>query len=78
MNWLLLVQALAPIIGPLITALIKQMAPKIPGPVLPVLATAIGAVTAGLGGADPVTAVALGGSGVAVREVVDQVKKTAK
>lgn len=75
MEWIALLQILAPIVGPIITMLLKKAAPGLPAILLPIIATTIGAATAAAGGASPVTAVALGGSGVAVREVVDQTKQ---
>lgn len=69
-------QLLAPLIGPVIVGLLKTFVlPAIPKPLLPVLATLIGAVAAAIGGADTGTALALGGSGVALREIVDQATK---
>lgn len=71
----LLIQALAPIVGTLVTALVKWLVPQVPKLAQPVLAVVVGAVTAGLAGASPELALALGGSAVGVREVVDRTKK---
>lgn len=68
-------QILAPVIGPLVVALLKRFMPDVPGVLQPVLATIAGAVAAYFGGADLASAAALGGSGVAVREVLDQARK---
>ena len=75
MDWGVLVQLFAPIIGMLITALIKRYLPQVPKPLLPVIATTAGAIAAAVGGADATHAVALGGSSVGLREIVDQTKK---
>jgi len=73
----LLIQALAPIVGTLVTALVKWLVPQLPKLAQPLLAIAAGAVTASVGGASPELAMALGGSAVAVRETVDRAKKAA-
>ena len=72
---LVAIQYLAPVIGAALTALLRWLAPTTPAPLLPIIATGIGATAAGLGGAGPTTAVALGGSAVALREIVDQAKQ---
>ncbi len=72
------VQLLAPILAPAITALLKYLIASLPKPAVPVIATAIGATIATLGGANHETALALGASGVAVREFIDQVRKARK
>lgn len=71
----MLIQALAPVVGTLVTALVKWLIPQLPKVAQPLLAITAGAVTAGLGGASPELALALGGSAVGVREVVDRTKK---
>ncbi len=74
-QWLKLMQILAPILAPVLVAVLKQFVDAIPKPAIPVIATAVGAGIATLGGANHETALALGASGVAVREFVDQVRK---
>jgi len=75
MEWGILLQVLSPFIAPATVWLVKKGLPRVPKVVWPVLTTVFGAVAATIGGADPGLAVALGGSGVAVREVTDQTKK---
>lgn len=72
MEWL---QLFAPIIGPLVTGLLRRAMPAIPKLLLPIIATLSGTVCAVFGGAENHTAMALGASGVAVREIQDQVRK---
>ena len=67
--WLL---AIAPAVGPLATAMAKKAMPYIPKFLLPILSTIVSAWAAVFAGAGPQLAVAVGGSSVAVREVVDQ------
>lgn len=71
----LLIQALAPVVGMAVTALVKWLVPQIPLMARPLVAIAVASATAALGGADPELALALGGSAVGVREVVDRTKK---
>ncbi len=75
MDWLALVQALAPFIGPVLMAILKQLTDQIPKAAQPVVAAALGATIAHLAGATMTTSVELGASGVFVREVVDQTRK---
>ena len=77
-NWLL---AIIPILTPMIIAVIKWGAPKIPKAILPVLCPIIGAALDIVGyyaGITPGTGIAgavLGASGLWLRELIDQVGK---
>lgn len=74
--------ALVPLIAPLVVALIKTLAPQIPGAALPLICTLLGVVAqavdaGGLTQAGALTGATLGGAGVALREMVDQLRKLA-
>ena len=78
---------MVPVLVPILILLIKTAIPKIPTVLLPVLAIvlpAVGDLTAyyaglpNFGQGNPLMAAILGGAGVALREVVDQVKKLAQ
>lgn len=72
---------LIPVITPVLIALVKVFAPKIPKVALPILAPVLGAALdiilhyAGAGSGGPLLGALLGAAGVCVREVLDQVKK---
>ena len=77
----LLLTLLPTIIGPIITALVKLLIPKIPTVLLPLTASVVGALSdqgiSVLAGAahDPMTSAAVGMAGVALREIYDQSKQ---
>lgn len=74
------VDALSPFIGPLLTAFVKSVAPKIPTGYIPALAVALGVATNALGtvviGGDVSwwKAVFLGLAGIGIRELKDRIK----
>jgi hypothetical protein len=66
---------LVTVLAPIITSAVKAKVPSIPRPLIPLTSVAVGTAAgyaAGLGAADGAI---LGAVGVAVREVLDQVKK---
>lgn len=72
---------LIPVIVPILIAIGKYLAPKVPTILLPVVAPILG-ILIGLidnqisgGQASPLLAAALGAAGVGLREIVDQVKQ---
>ncbi len=71
----MLIQALAPIVGSLVTALVRWLVPQVPKFAQPLLAVAVGAATAGIGGASPEVATLAGLAAPGLREVVDRTKK---
>lgn len=79
--FLSLLPTLLTILAPLVTAGVKKLAPSVPKVLVPLTSVAVG--TAGAVVADyltganlgPLTGAVAGAVGVAVREVVDQVKK---
>lgn len=79
MSIALLLQFLTPVITPLILAVAKKVAPRIPSKAIPIAAPAIGAVLAGIGaiGANNPSNLAMGAvlgmAGVCVREIKDQI-----
>lgn len=71
-----LVRIAIPFAAALVTWAVRQVVPVIPKPLLPILATLLGAVGQALAGApDATTAVLSGGAAVAAREIVDQARK---
>lgn len=78
-NWF---DGLIPLLAPALIALVKVFVPRIPKALLPWLAPLLGAAVdwvgqlAGLSAGNPVMGALLGAAGVAVREAVDQAKKT--
>lgn len=77
-------QLLPVILGPLVTAGIKKLTPKIPKVVLPMVCAVIGAVS-DVGVTefqnmtqDPTYSVLIGMAGSAVRETADQLRKVVK
>jgi len=74
-----LVTLLIPILAPLITAGVKKLLPRIPKLVVVILQPILGAIIGAFTGIDVITGaevgMILGGSGIAVRETVDQSKK---
>ena len=76
MDWIYIIQMLAPIVGPLLTQLLRMLLPSIPPVLLPVVATAFGTGAALIGDASMANALALGGSGVAVQSFYREVQKT--
>lgn len=83
MDTLALVQLLIPVLAPLLIAGGKLLIPRIPRWLLPILAPLLGGALDALaayatgGTANPVLALALGSAGVGLREIVDQLKRTA-
>lgn len=80
MEW---AHGIIPLIVPIVIAGVKALLPRVPVWVLPVLAPLLGAALdilsyyAGLVAASsPLLGAVLGGAGVAVREIQDQVRKT--
>jgi len=77
-----LFQAVLPLAATGGVALLKWLCPKLPKPVIPVLAPLLGAAGeilgyyAGLSGGNALLGAILGASGVFVREAYDQVRKT--
>jgi hypothetical protein len=69
-----------PAAAAILTSLVRRVMPLIPKPLVPILATVIGAIGAALSGqADTTTSAALSGlAAIGVREVVDQAAKAAK
>jgi len=69
---------LIPIFIPVLIAGLKQILPKLPSWILPILAPILGALSATVSGVtDPGTGAVLGLAGVGLREAVDQTKKAA-
>ena len=81
MNKVDILNGLSLIFGPLLTAGLKKVVPKVPTPVLPIFATGAGAAAHYIGtyavGQEQnlLLSVLLGAAGIAVREVYDQVTK---
>lgn len=69
-----------PVLVPILVAALKRAIVKVPSPMLPIVAIALGAVLDTVnvivtgGGVGPLWGLVLGGAGVAVREVVDQLR----
>lgn len=74
------VDALTPFIGPLLTAFVKSVAPKIPSGYIPAIAVALGVATNALGtvvingDVSWWKAVLLGLAGIGIRELKDRIK----
>lgn len=75
-----LLLSLIPVLVPLFIAALKLAVPKVPKPLLPILAPILGGLAdAGIAyaagsAANPMLGAALGAAGVGVREIVDQVR----
>jgi hypothetical protein len=69
-----------PAAAAILTAIVRRVVPLIPKPLVPILATVIGAIGAALSGqADTTTGAALSGlAAIGVREIVDQVSKAGR
>jgi hypothetical protein len=61
--------------SPLVVAGVKKVVPKVPKVVLPLLSVAVGTVAGYVTSVGPLAGATYGAVGVALREVVDQVKK---
>lgn len=78
-NWF---DSLIPVLAPLLVALIKTVIPRVPKPLLPLLATGLGVgldylgQAAGLSASNPILGAVLGAAGVGLREALDQTKKS--
>lgn len=76
-----ILQALIPLLVPVLIALVKWFVPQIPKPLLPWLAPVFGMLVgwidnaAGVSGSNVILSAVLGAAGVAVREAFDQAKK---
>lgn len=78
-NWY---DSLIPVLAPLLVALIKVVIPRIPKPLLPLLATGLGVALdyigqlTGVSAGNPLLGAILGAAGVGLREALDQTKKS--
>lgn len=78
-NWF---DSLIPVLAPLLVALIKVVIPRIPKPLLPLLATGLGVALdyigqlTGVSAGNPILGAVLGAAGVGLREALDQTKKS--
>lgn len=63
-------------VGPILTAAAKKLVPDIPKVLIPLTSAALGTIVAILAGFDYGDSVALGAAGSAIREIVDQIKKS--
>ena len=76
------ITVLTPLVVPLLVVIVKKLQAFLPGWLLPIVATVIGIGLDALNGLvtgqslGPVWGGALGAAGVAVREVVDQLKRS--
>jgi SNF family Na+-dependent transporter len=62
-------------VAPIVVAGVKKVVPKVPKVVLPVLSVVVGTVAGYVTSVGPLAGATYGAVGVALREVVDQVKK---
>lgn len=79
-----LIKALIPILVPLLVWGVRSILPKIPKAALPILSPILGALLDALlayiagGQWSPIAGAALGAAGVGLREIVDQLNKSAR
>lgn len=64
------------VVSPVVTSYVRKVVPKIPKPLIPLTSVAVGTVAGYATGLGLENGAIAGAVGVAVREVLDQVKKT--